>query len=446
MPFGPINWGGGGGGGGTLTSVTGNSAGVSAATVGGAVTLANSVNAIADSANWLSRVSWFCDPSNISGTASDGNTGANAGQQLLTMNEVAKRLRGARPQPGSPILIAQSSNMLAGQGAHFADIRGVGTPGGTVVNPFSANSWLMIVGIPTASYTGTITAPHQPGALPFNDRNTITDAAAPVFAFALLKRTNGTVGYTWRLKDETGGVWRTSQWMSGNAQATIAANDTYQIMTLPILRNVTFDATLDVNQNLIALIDEQSTAVVNRPNAVRWVCCSFGATSPVLNGAQLINCGNLVNRFASSNQGGSMTEIRGGGQIGNLTLPGGVSVSMAPGGSVLYFTLQAGAILGGGYNKLASAALAFNDLATPMIDVQDSNQDYTIQAIGGFGNTGRIIRIGGVGNRVCLSSGQTRTMTTDATPYEVTTSAVTSGNPLIIDMAAGGNVLVNGQV
>jgi hypothetical protein len=404
-------------------------------TSGQNVIIGGSANALADAANWLTRTAWSVDPSNSTGLASDSNTGADATHPLLTMAECAGRIYGNRYAVGSPCFVTVMSDMLAGQSAYFNTV-GVGAPGGTLGMPF-ANAFLNIVGTPTVIYTGTgtMTAPAQT-ALGAAGDNHFTDAAAPAFVTAnrLWKRTNGTVAYFWPVKDLTGGVWGISQPASGSNQATLAGGDSWQILQLPVVRNLQFAPTADRLQYSVALCNEASTSTQQRMSArVFWQVCQFTSTSPILLGQDLYNCCDFQARFASAPGGWSGTTIvRGGLARGTMALPNSGCLTFAASAN-LYTCVSAGSITTDVGTNLAEGHFAFYDTTTTMFSMVRSLGRIWINSLGGARNTGQICNIAGAGAVAVFSSTgpPAAGITTNATPYQV--KATAAAGPPIVD-------------
>ncbi len=405
------------------------------ATNGQTIVIGGSGNAVADAANWLTRLAWFVDPSNSTGLASDSNTGADSSHPLLTMAELSGRVWGNQYVAGSPCFTTLMSDMLAGQSAYF-NVFGIGAVGGTLAMPLF-NCFFNIVGSPTVIYTGTgtVASPSQVGNNAVGD-NHFTDGAAPAFATAnrLWKRTNGTVAYFWPLKDLTGGVWRVSQPSSGSNQATLTAGDSWQILQLPVLRNIGFPASADRSQYGIALCNEASTSLVNRMSTrISWQVCQFTSTSPVLMGTDLYNCADMQGHFASVTGGFSgETVIRGGAIRADLNLPAAGVFGLAASGN-LYTSFQAARLIFDQGTQVVEANLAFYDCTSTLIDLTKSNARCFINNCGGSGNSSRIMQVRGAGavavvNSVAAPPGG---ITSDGTPYQV--KAATAASPPIVD-------------
>jgi len=337
------------------------------------------------------QLTWSVDPQNTTGTASDENSGIDDENALLTMAELADRVRGTQYAAGTSCVTRLLSSMDSSDAACF-DVRGFGTPGGALATPFPQNGFFTIVGVPRLIYEGTIASPSQVSAGGVGD-NRFNDTSAPTFSSEarIWTRTKGSRAYFWPQKDLTGGAWRCSQPSNGLAQASLADGDTWQILELPTVQNIRFPETRDWNQYLVALV------CVNDPNAgasyttIRWSSVQFKSAG-FLFGADLHNCRDFI-RWASTTAISPMLNIRGGLEslVGNLAA--GSSWTFAANG--LYTSMQSTPLILDNSTTVAESRLMFFDVPSSCLTLLQPNARIGINSLGGCGNGGLVIQVEG---------------------------------------------------
>ncbi len=115
---------------------------------------------------WWSQTAWFIDPQNSSGLASDANSGLTNTTPLRTWTEMARRWNGAVLFNPSGYTITLMSD------GNASDAVSMNVQIGN-------NSGVLLVGVPTVIYTGTVTAYTAAGSGPATDDYELNDASIP---------------------------------------------------------------------------------------------------------------------------------------------------------------------------------------------------------------------------------------------------------------------------
>jgi hypothetical protein len=362
----------------------------------------------AQNISWQSQLTWSVDPQSLVNTCSDEATGVSDSVPLCSMGELARRVGGAVYATGTSCIVRLLSNMQTTDAAFF-NVRGTGVPGGTAVTPFPVNEFFNVVGVPVVVYSGTAATVHQAAAGAV-DENYIIDTSAPAFATTgrLWKRTNGTAAYAWPQKDETGttsGKFRTSQWVSSFAAATLSNGDSWSILQLPTVNNLTFPYVSNVFQYGLALVDERTSSSSNQQgvNNIRWITSTFAGGSGSVSG-YFYNVRDLGSRLV--NGGLPLLSISYGGLMSTgLTLPD-IGTIVVGGTDIVYVSFQgSGIIIGSGLVQVTQATTMHFDQSTPCISVNYTNASLSYGGgpnyqIGGLGNTGDIWNLQNSGTRI----------------------------------------------
>jgi len=188
--------------------------------------------------NWTAVLSWFVDPANSSGTASDENTGASNVLPLRTWQELARRVYGAF-YTSAATYTAMSDDPNASSTSVAIQIGGTAT----VTVQGSALSG-------TPIYSGTVTSYTAMAAGPAADDNQLNDASIPVSFTAsglladnlIAKRTNGTAAYFYIAKDLGAKTARLSNPanLAGSSILALAPGDSYSVYSLTKIPTIIF--------------------------------------------------------------------------------------------------------------------------------------------------------------------------------------------------------------
>lgn len=198
----------------------------------GGVVLAGSPNCPGDAPNWPTRGTWYVDPLNTTGKASNSNAGSDASAPLATMAECFARIGEGTGQ-------AITVNLLSDMATTDRPVcRYIPNTGNTV----------RVIGSPTIIYTSTVTGWTSAAAAPTTTDNQLVDAAVPSGSWTaagalvsgrVIRRTNGTVVYCHPMLDLGANTLRVSTPGTGvGTFFALAPGDTYQVLQLPIVRDI----------------------------------------------------------------------------------------------------------------------------------------------------------------------------------------------------------------
>lgn len=218
---------------------------------------------------------WVIDPKNITGLASDDNSGVDATAPLLTFQEHAWRLAGAE--------LAQNTTTT-----YLSDQQ----PGDAPTYTFLCQAGIQhaFQGSATVLHTGTVTSytPMTFGAITAADDAQLVDAAVAggswTAAGALgqgvrVRRTNGVNITCWVVSDLGGTTGRTSQPFNSasvNTRPAFAPGDTYVIEQLPKVTSMRF---LDLAGVGTKFIDTWWASPQRQTGGVFAVNCYFSTLS-----------------------------------------------------------------------------------------------------------------------------------------------------------------------
>lgn len=366
-------------------------------------------------------------------TGNDNGDGS-AGNPWLTMQRVEQAFFDVfLTDPTKPIVVFLTGDMAANDGASFASVQSLaGFPTDVPNSPSGFDSWITLIGVPTVSYSGTITAPPTNIVAPTNVRTSMQDTNIPGGSFTasgfmatgfLYKRTTAPVCYWWPAKD----LGATSlQFSQPNATTDVYPNlanaDAYQILRLPRIHNLAFGAGQVLEPSAqIALCHVDSPALSWRGNdAITWYGCSF-ANLQFMGTGQFFNC-----RIPSANWGfKSLVDSGAGGQMisGLLTGPGTTFIrgfwlfSDEAGGYITAMNTR----LFGDVQGNASRALVqtYDNVGRDIIEVNQMST-FDVIAVGGTGNNQKIFNVLNSGALITYGTlPAAATLTTDANPYSV---------------------------
>ena len=366
-----------------------------------------------------SQLTYSVDELNITGTASDDNTGLDDAHALLTAAELSYRVEGAVYGAGVCCVVRNLSQM---SNAYF-NVRGVragAVPAGSPNTLFPSS--FAVVGVPTVVYTGTIGTPTQVSA-GGNGTNTFNDATGPAFTTVnrIWQRTNGTKAQFWP-QSGGDGTFRISQPSTNFTQATLVDGDTYTISSMPTIAGLKFPTGNTQKQIQIALCYDTTTPSSGDCNAnVLWICCQFSQSNNYA--GSFYNCAEFERNFANTAMAPQV--LVAGGLIRNAcNIPAGSIVHMSA--TSQYVSVQGVALTIDFGARLAESNLMFFDLATPCVVLGTANATAYFNSFGGFGCSSKIVNVSG---RNCsaifkASALPPAGMTTDASPYEINGASI----------------------
>lgn len=392
---------------------------------------------------WEAQATWWIDPQNSSGTASDENSGFTNTTQLRTYGEHARRLFDAQPVN---VTVSVSSNLTAGDAPSYS-CRGAGP--------------LTFQGVPTVLHTGAVTTFTNQVSTAAADDIEIVDATIPasftasglLVSAVLFKRTNGAARYWWASKDLGGASPACTLRISvpnttGGGASTLANGDTYTASTLPTAPALSFPS-MDVSGVALQFLDLSGDSRTDLPDTVSRNHCWASQLPPVAHVNPGINAvgsaGNIVSALASIRGATLQGLIRGSG-IQSLQLTNGQFTVNGP-------TLQGVGLLviGPAFIEVL-ARISIHDVTTPaaMLVVQEGGRAgiQNLGCIGGKGNTVKIANLG-EGTGAIRQGGQLMLSvatpwvtgsTTDTTPITLANSSFTVATIAALQGPAGCNL------
>lgn len=396
---------------------------------------------------WASQLTWSVDPQSLVHACSDANSGIDDSHPLCSMAELARRVGGSAYANGTSCVVRLLSSMQTTDSAFFA-VNGIGSAAGAST-PFGRNSFFTIVGVPVVAYSGTMASPSQAAQGAVAD-NHFTDTGAPAFATSAVIWHDVTAGgYAWPQKDLGSHVYRTSRWVKTfQTGATLANGDTWQMLSLPAINNLSFPYRTDgEGQYQISLVHETSTSIANG-SPIRWANVQFDSALSAMATGTMNNCRDFFRTFYSNRP----IYVSSGGLMSTATgqtvwdVAEGELLSL-PGGSVDYLSMQgiqlepsSNTLVFGGGGTNTGGNLMFYDDTSALISPQSSNGRFTIQSIGGLGNSGKIVDLGFAADQLSFVSTPSGSMTSDATPFKV--MGVSSATLPLLDVNTFTSVVV----
>ena len=397
---------------------------------------------------------WSVDASNISGVASDENTGIDDAHPLKTHAECARRTWGAFVPEGSKMIVRHLSNDLAGARAIYNVFGGSGIIFDGAVPDAVSNlfGFFNIVGVPSVVYSGTMSAVVQTAAGVAGD-NHFTDALTPAFSNAtgrLWKRTNGTKCGFWPQKDLGSNVTRVSCAMQTTGRKVLANADSYSILQLPTLRDVTFacpqvgEFPTMIQQVAYATAATFGSAFKNGPAAFMHCDMTLFAGNGVMeNGIGMYNCRNpFVFSDTSAMQQGAF--INGGLADSSSIVPqwppaqGRFTADSGSGASAAYISFQ-GVNLTLDHNcDVAEGQLSFYDNVDCLL-LPNALARIEVTLLGGSGNTGKLVKVTGSGCQAVVGT-YAAGATSDVSPFQL--NAAVAATPALVDFATKDNCIV----
>lgn len=381
---------------------------------------------------------WYVDPQAAVHACSDEATGFSSSAPLCTMAELARRVRGATyPIPGSNVAVAVylESNMGASDGAQF-QYSISGQFASTAISPAGFDAPFNVFGVPIdLGFSGVVSSP-QNGALGSTQDIHFTDSGIPssftasgfLAANVIIKRTNGTVAWTWPAKDLGSKTLRTSQLNTTfDAYSTWSAADAYRVQTLPNFHGVSFphsDTGFSVAEVWGVALDA-SLATLDGNNSVYWISDSFENTQYI--GGVLTNCQLIGQQILDPN------DTLGGG----LVINSGLSRQPPGGGPQTYVLVgrgtewdmsdeNAGFITFDGIGLLADVDGRAVRLQAQFFDLSTRAAIGTLQGayinlikIGGASNSGDIFNVANTASRITYTNAPPSGMTSSGTPIRM---------------------------
>jgi hypothetical protein len=348
---------------------------------------------------WQAQPTWSIDESNVTGLASDGNTGLDDAHPLLTIGELLARV-------GSHWLLTIPVTVR-----WLSDATTTAVDASCVMST-SSSRYLLFKGVPTVVQSGFLGAATAPGA--GNAAPIVEDLAVTAWTVSdanrgrLIRKVGGNVR-GWVSKDLGGSQARTS-WCSDVAEsgssiaenpAAFAPGDQYEVLALP-----SFPVLSCPNRNRNALrflmlnINSGVPLSLNRAMESFFILCSFRGQGNfnTFGNTSLANCCFM---------GGA---IFGGNTITpNFCLFGGVSqaINLDADWGGNHNTFQAARfIVSHSSNVNRSGTLHVYDSPSTFVELIDGC-DLGLDAVDGGGNTGLVTNIRDPGCHVNLVAGPT---------------------------------------
>lgn len=338
---------------------------------------------------WEQQTAYWVDPQN--GAASDEATCTSSGAPCASLTELSRRLANAVIPTGATINVTLVSSCATTDKVLWT----LGYQPGA-----AAGTGLVITGVPTVIYTGTVTGFVQQvqGSVATATDNELTDSTIPTSFTAsgllgkglIFQRTNGTAGWWWALKDLGSKALRMSDAMDVTSSTilALAVNDTYTVSRLPKIYDQSSTSSGRIAYVTFVFVDDNSTTPPTPQSAPKiepattFDRCTFSVNRQ-LTISRLRNCAVEAASFTASAMG--VLRVDGGAFVGTTVVIGNSSIFVQGTGNTHF---QGGSLNVNGISGGATT-LSFYDSTSGLVVV---NGGFSILNIKGLGNTGKLMR------------------------------------------------------
>lgn len=386
---------------------------------------------------WLRRVQFsekLSQQTDWNVNTATGNNDATGltGDPVLSMDEVVCRTwGGVYPIGTTACTVKLTGDMAATDSGHF-NVRGSGVFAFTTESPLGYDTAFQIIGQPVSVGFSGVMSSVQNGTLGSLLDIHFTDSGIPVSFTAsgylarnlIYKRTTAPATYFWPVKDLGAKTLRMSQQNTAGAYGAhpaIANTNTYNIMTMPSVHNISFPASnAEFADYQVALCYVTDGQLELPPSMfITWYGCSFA--NPQFLCGFMVNCqfpngmdlgGPSVGMSAQMVSG--CVRANAGVTNGRMTVASSCNAQLSSEGTD-FISFQGCNLIGDVNARATRVAAMFFDLSVAAVQLISMAAANLIQ-IGGAGNTGKIFAntaVSSIGYDIIPDAG----MTTDANPY-----------------------------